>query len=711
MENSELQYAEDFVLNTDKCVFLTGKAGTGKSTFLKKVLQKTDKNYVVVAPTGVAAINVGGMTIHSFFTLPLTGFIPNNDVVDPTFITNRIALGRHMRYNKEKLRLFRELELLVIDEISMVRSDILDAIDFILRSVRKKSEPFGGTQLLVIGDLFQLSPVVKQDEWQYLNRYYNSAYFYDSDVWSKTQPINIELQKIYRQKETEFIDLLNMVRNGLRDDTVIDRLNENYRPNFIDTENKYIVLTTHVAKAESINVKRLNEIEGTSKSFQANVTGNFSEYSYPTEKELLLKVGAQVMFIKNESTGLYYNGKIGTVSKLLVDGVEVNSGGEFINVTMVKWKNVRYQLDSDTQKIKEEELGTFEQIPLKLAWAVTIHKSQGLTFDFVILDLNESFAAGQMYVALSRCTSLNGIVLLSKVEKQNIITDKKILAFQENNGQVATSIDRLLEKGIEEYQFTKLSKTFDFSKIKAEIFEWGEIIADSEFEKSKKLSSHKFIEEAIEKMEEVAQKFIEQLKELSSDKNDNSLIIERCSKAITYFTDGLYDNIVLKLNQHIEEFRVKPKSKKYIDELEDLYNLIWAKIELLYSVKIGKNLVHSGATYQRKDLETLSEKKKVKGKGSTFEDTLILFNNGKTVEEIAAIRSMAITTIESHISKWIKEGKVNLEQAMSLARFEQIRPYFANIDDKLTDIKLNIPFEVTYTELRYVQSYLLRETT
>lgn len=425
VERNELfDLAFRFVTETQESIFLTGKAGTGKTTFLKYLQQHCAKNSVVAAPTGVAAINAGGVTLHSLFQLPFHPYIPTE--------ANKQELLKKIRYQKQRITLLRKMELLVIDEVSMVRADVMDAIDAILKSVRRNhAVPFGGVQLLLIGDLYQLPPVAKNEEWNLLKDYYNSTFFFDSLAIKEQQPLLIELTKIYRQKEESFVQLLNKVRNNTMEQEDFEQLNKRYVPNFRPAqEEKFITLTSHNNQADQINQSRLQSLSAPAFTYTAKIDGDFPENLYPVEKELLLKEGAQVMFTKNDTDRNYFNGKIGTVVKLEKDNIVVSSDGKEITVKTETWENTRYTINRTDEKLQQEVLGTFSQYPLRLAWAITIHKSQGLTFDKVMIDAAASFSSGQVYVALSRCTSLDGIVLITPIPPSAIYTNTHVVHAQ-----------------------------------------------------------------------------------------------------------------------------------------------------------------------------------------------------------------------------------------------------------------------------------------
>lgn len=452
------QLASEYARHTNRCIFLTGKAGTGKTTFLRNLALSAEKQMAIVAPTGVAAINAGGTTIHSFFQLPPQLFLPTEEA--------RVMLFSEMQMRKQKIQVLRNLELLVIDEISMVRADLLDAIDAVLRHFRRRrNEPFGGVQLLFIGDLFQLSPVARYDEWQLLRPYYEGPYFFQARVLKEVAPIYIELDHVFRQQNQQFIDVLNQVRNNCLSAASRNLLNSRYQPDYQPSkEDFHIILSTHNAKVDSINSSELANLSTRAYTFHAKVEGNFPESMYPIEKSLTLKEGARVMFVKNDSSPekRYYNGKLGIITQLSPKGIQVTCEDETIEVGEETWENLRYEPGKTAETVNVEVVGTFKQVPLRLAWAITIHKSQGLTFDDVVIDAADAFASGQVYVALSRCRSLEGIILLSKIPESALTNAQEVLRFTQNQPDIA-AIGDMLSGSQTQYLQAILCRIYDFS--------------------------------------------------------------------------------------------------------------------------------------------------------------------------------------------------------------------------------------------------------
>ena len=548
--NTVFSLAADLVNHTSRHIFLTGKAGTGKTTFLKFIRDNCPKQMAVIAPTGVAAINAGGVTIHSFFQLPFSPFIPETTgfAVNGEEVNNKHTLLGRLRLNTERRKILQELELLIIDEISMVRCDVLDAIDLVLRHVRNRHmERFGGVQVLFIGDMYQLPPVVKEQEWSLLRDYYKSPYFFASHVMKEEPPVYVEFTKIYRQSEEHFIRLLNKVRNNEMDEDSLAALHERYQPNFFGEKTEgYILLTTHNEKAREINAQELERLAGDVFTYKADVDGDFPATAFPGDEMLLLKVGAQVMFIKNDvdKTKRYFNGKIGVVTALEKDKifVQCKDEPEAIEVAKEKWENIRYTLDKATRNVSEDVLGSFSQYPVRLAWAITIHKSQGLTFEKAIIDAGKAFAPGQVYVALSRCSSLGGMALHSRIQPHTLLADDRIVQFTKN----VLPVDELkteLTKAKKDYQEKVLLTLFDFAKA---------VVIIKELERY--LSQHKtsfnnevfiWADELLSKcqvLRTTAEKFHTQVKFLftkTTKPEDNIELQERLKKAAVWFAQEI----------------------------------------------------------------------------------------------------------------------------------------------------------------------------
>jgi hypothetical protein len=577
--NPELALAANYVLFTGKNIFLTGKAGTGKTTFLHQLRKNPLKRMVVVAPTGVAAINAQGVTIHSFFQLPF----------GPLLDFNRVKPDQ-MRFSKEKINIIRSLDLLVIDEISMVRADLLDAVDVVLRRFRGQGKAFGGVQLLMIGDLQQLAPVVKDDEREMLQKHYETPYFFSSKALRETDFVSIELKQVFRQQDERFISLLNEVRANRLTDETLRRLNERYLPDFQpDEQEGYIALCTHNAQAQRINDIQMEALPGAEYHFRAMLEGEFPEYSYPTELELLVKENAQVMFVKNDPSPekRFYNGKIGKIVGIEDGIIRVLCPGETkpIAAEPLKWDNVRYSLNETTNEIKEVVEGSFVQYPLKLAWAITIHKSQGLTFERAIIDAQASFAHGQVYVALSRCKTLEGLVLSTPVHHHSIINDRTVGGFTEEVERNQPD-EGLFQVANKEYKQELLLDLFQYDSFRNRVLYVSKVI--SENKGSVPDHTHEVFKEMFSPVQreiiDVADKFHAQIYRLLSQEPDvekNTALQARIGSAAGYFSEKIKSLIldpIATLHLDIDNKAVKKQLNDAISRLEADARIKWESL-------------------------------------------------------------------------------------------------------------------------------------
>lgn len=724
MTNAEFELAEQFALYTRKNSFITGKAGTGKTTLLKRIVGGTEKNTVVVAPTGVAAINAGGVTIHSMFGLPLTCFLPSNDFAHQKQATNRRELlEHHMHFRKDKLRVFQELELLIIDEVSMVRSDVLDAVDFVLRTVRRNRKPFGDVQVLLFGDMHQLPPVAKEPEWGLMKSYYRSPYFFDSLVWPQLDAAEIELKTIYRQNDARFLTLLSHIRERRMDEEDFEKLRERYNPGFHGAGEGYVLLSTHNYRADGVNESELAKLPGRLSSFEAEIEGEFPENMYPCDRLLRLKVGAQVMFIRNDTEqGRYYNGKLAVVKRIDGDRITVtfsDSGRDYL-LRREKWENVEYSIDEETGKLVRDEIGFFSQFPLRLAWAITIHKSQGLTFDKVIVDAGRSFAAGQVYVALSRCRSLEGIVLHSLITPAVLHDDQRISEFSSSNKRTENLHETLvLEK--RRYAWHLLLRLFTFSSLQQHLPGWLELINKKDIpDKEAALALHARISGQLDEISSTAGKFQNQLQRIMSamekDPAHRALLRERCAKAIEYFTGQIATGIIAPMAEHINLLAYKKKMKRYLRQVQLVENACWAKVEQLYKARfMDERLYSGGVVHKREDSHRVvsSATSGKKGKGGTYRDTLALHKQGKSMEEIASIRGLALSTITDHVSALILQGEIKLGDILPAETINNIMAFLQEQDKgntSLTEIRTALDNRYEFADIKLVRSHFRRVT-
>jgi hypothetical protein len=596
--NTQFQLAANFVQLTNECVFITGKAGTGKTTFLKYIRANTQKNMAVIAPTGVAAINAGGVTMHSFFQLPFTPFIPSAirgefdlrtvHQEDKQAVDKHHLLGK-IKLNREKRLLIQQLNTLIIDEISMVRCDTLDAIDTILKHIRNNNQPFGGVQMVFIGDMFQLPPVIPNDEWTLLQQFYSTPFFFSSMVLQQQPPVYIELEKIYRQTDTQFIELLNAVRNNKLTQQHHQLLQQLYKPHISNNAlQNHIILTTHNFKAQQTNQQQLENLATEMFHFSAIVQGEFGNKSFPADELLQLKVGAKVMFIKNDTERIrkYYNGKLGVVVAIDEQEIEVQCADETdtIKVQKEKWENVKYQLNQRNQQIEEEVVGSFTQFPLRLAWAITIHKSQGLTFDRAIIDAGIAFAPGQVYVALSRCTSLQGIILQSPINNNSLHVDERIIAFSNSKANNAT-LTKNLEFAQQLYTEQLVYTLFNIKAV-VNLVQEANTLFTEEHKKFTPQAAQLFyasIATAINNLVTVQEKFTKEIQQLFHQQNIHQLN-QRLQKAAVYFTQHI--NTIL---QSIPQLNISTESKLMAQECNGIvtaiFNMLFTQKTLLQSIE------------------------------------------------------------------------------------------------------------------------------
>lgn len=709
--NAELRTAWEFVEKTGKSVFLTGKAGTGKTTFLKKVVAESKKRVVVVAPTGIAAINAGGVTIHSFFQLPLHPFIPG------------MKIESKFAFSKEKRSIIKTIDILVIDEISMVRCDLLDAIDSVLRRFRNRNKPFGGVQLLMIGDLQQLSPVVTDDDVRFLSQYYPSPYFFGSRALSMVDYVTIELKEVYRQQDLEFISILNAVRSGRPSLEIIKALNSRYDPDFVPSSDEgYIRLTTHNSIADEYNARQLSLIDEPAHCFDADISGNFPESSYPVDFRLELKAGAQVMFVKNDpsSDKRYYNGKIGIVTDFCEEYILVQCPGEDekIAVEPLEWENSRYVINEQTQELDSEVIGVFRQYPLRLAWSITIHKSQGLTFDKAIIDAASSFASGQVYVALSRCRTLEGMVLATSLRQDSVITDLRVEDYIEGQDAAAARSLARLDSIKEEYYKELLGELFDFKELASQQkrmlgvsmdFPSGTVVGLAQ--------KHNDILNVLnEKVVPVGAKWQLLIAQKPFDDISSPDFSARIRKGCEYFLQILEDTYADFLDNTKE---IKAENK----ELLKRYGNVWSELD--FELSVVKTLLKSMsavpfstenylrerqvAVYEasgivpkvlktpKKSVSAKAKEKKEDTKVTTFK----LYKQGMKIKEIAKERDLNQQTIVRHLAHYVAKGMIAVDELVSDSKAEAVREVIESVGTTkgLAAIKEACPSDITYQDI------------
>ncbi len=751
--SAEANYVLQFINQTNKSIFLTGKAGTGKTTLLKEIIKSTHKSTVVVAPTGIAALNAGGVTIHSMFQLPFGGFIPANSVSqqfsESIKFETKDSLRHHFKMSAIKRKVIQNMELLIIDEVSMLRCDLMDAIDFMLQSVRKKRVAFGGVQVLFIGDLLQLPPVIREEEWRTLRQYYKGKFFFHSHVIQANPPLYIELSKIFRQSDATFIDLLNNLRNNKITKENLSFLNQYVQPNFHLKANKgYITLTTHNAKADAINSQSLADLKGKTTQYKASVTGDFPEKIFPLDEILELKVGAQIMFIKNDQSfdKNYFNGKMGVVKAISKDEIWVHFEDEnkSIEVEKQEWQNIRYFVNENTKEIEEEVLGTFVHYPIKLAWAITVHKSQGLTFDKAALDVSQVFVPGQAYVALSRLRSLNGLILLSQVQMNGISNDDDVMDYATNKAS-----QEILEK-----ELKNETKSF-IHKYLTNSFNWIALAQEWRNHKFSYLDSDRSVKskhngwatkqmENCEQLLDPARKFIIQLDNLFlAETVDYLYLNQRIQAAYNYFFDKL-DQLEFEILYKIEEIKRVKQVKQFYDELLTLEELQTKAVMQLMKSKLLMETIVNQKTINKESLdsqeiknyktdkmekvvedfkrnnqnlikeeEDLSyyEPKRKKSektpKKATSQITYELWMERNTIQDIANLRKLTVGTILSHFTKLIQDKSVSITDIMPKNKIEILtEAFYGYKEESLTPMKEQLGDAFSWEELRMFKASL-----
>ncbi|QQR88390.1 MAG: AAA family ATPase [Flavobacteriales bacterium] len=757
--------AARFVNSTNRHVFLTGKAGTGKTTFLHKLAGSTHKRYVILAPTGIAALNAKGVTIHSQFLLPFGAFLPEKqrplDLPDGAF-HDQDSLTRRHPLNTIRRNVLRELDLLIIDEVSMLRADVLDAIDFRMRAVRQnRYQSFGGAQVLLIGDLYQLPPVVKDDEWRVMQRYYASMHFFESQVMKQHGYAHIELDKIFRQHDDNFISVLNNLRNNTVSQHDVDTLNAHYRPTISAAESEGVItLTTHNYKADELNQRALAQLPGKAHAFEADIDPDFPESMYPVLARIELKVGAQIMFVKNDMEKAYFNGKLARVEKLDDDGITVrmyDGAGDKPAQGTYKlkreiWENKRYVIDPSTKDQKEEVLGTFEQYPIKLAWAITVHKSQGLTFSKAIIDVGQAFAPGQVYVALSRLRSLDGLILRTRIDPSVVSNDKDVVAFTQR-GFEQEPLSQQLKARQREYLQQLLTGTFDLGDLLRKVeYTQKDHPETAQFEDESMKTALQVLRDVLRTEEENTQKFRNQLMRLLAEDKREELLM-RIEKGGAYYSDILWVRMKA-LFQHMAQAETLSRTKEYVTALREIDGMLMKRIATIAKVGYVTTCILNGEEVKKQEeLErglsakraamvgearawaeehrpkssgkTGRKRKQRSGtddvpdgagsvdppgrpaKGATYEKTYALHKAGWTLDQIAAERSMAKSTIEGHFARGIGEGLLDIESLMPAGERDAIADWMReHPTEGLNGAQKNFEGKFSYGQLRMVQAWV-----
>lgn len=728
--NPEVELAWEIIEETYANLFLTGKAGTGKTTFLKELKRQSPKRMIVLAPTGIAAINAGGVTVHSFFQLPLSPYIPG-----ASFGGNE---RKFQKFSKQKRDIIRTLDLLVIDEISMVRADLLDAVDSVMRRYKQHNKPFGGVQLLLIGDLQQLAPVIKDDEWAMLQPYYDSPYFFSSKALNDAGYLTVELKTIYRQQDSKFISILNKIRDNKADEETLSELNKRYIPDFRPSAGSdYIRLTTHNHLAQTINEQELARLQSRAYSFEAVVDGTFPETSFPADKTLTLKMGAQVMFIKNDPEKRFFNGMIGEVVDVDDENIVVRgkNGGTSFKLEMAEWTNSKYTIDSVSKEIKETVEGIFRQYPVKLAWAITIHKSQGLTFEHAIIDASNSFAHGQTYVALSRCKSLEGLVLSRPLSRRAIISDETVDSYTVKINDLSPTKEAL-DNLKHAFTIAVIDELFELNTLKTSFDMLMRTIDEHLYRRYPRLlEEYKKAILPLDSLIDVTQKFKAQYVRILGENKDvaNQQLQTRIHKAADYFYGALSPLVILcnktkvevenktvkkQFDERLASFREELMFKRNILNYESGHeetggiklftpiDYLKAKSRILLGLDPVEPSKGSGSK-KRKPKVAVKKEEKIPTRDVSFR----LFNEGKTIGKIAAIRGLSQETIFRHLLSFVREGHIEPEKLHPLNHRDEIMAFVNKHPDikNLSEMKKELGDDVSYNEIRLVLELMDRE--
>lgn len=735
--------AARFVNSTNSHIFLTGNAGTGKTTFLREISASTHKRHLILAPTGIAALNAGGVTIHSQFLLPPGTFLPGQNVEvseqeSGTYLTQYNLTRRHP-LNAKRREVLRNVDLLIIDEVSMLRADLLDAIDFRMRQVKRNyREPFGGVQLLMIGDLLQLPPVVKEREWSRMREFYQTPYFFGSQGLMQTGFVYLELDKVFRQQDQEFIRVLNALRNNTISTEDVDILNKRLVEG--ETEQGVITICTHNNQADRLNREELDRLKGKSHHFEATIEGDFPERIFPVPESIELKEGAQIMFVKNDTKEFkYFNGKIATVKEISEDGIEVefHDNGEAYFLRKETWENKKYKVDEKSKELNEEFLGAFSQYPVKLAWAITVHKSQGLTFNKAVIDVGSAFAPGQVYVALSRLTSLEGLILKTKISRDVVSSDKQVVEFAKRKDQQG-ELGELLKASQQRFLYDTLSSAFSFETILKQIEAVHKKHDTSKFEDMEMRHALSDLTGRIDDEKRNSGIFRNQLLRLLQE-NDLETLGSRVEKGVAYYRDFTKEQVRAILI-HLGEVEQLSRAKAYKDaiaELDVMFMKKWEELDkveyLVACITAGKDIEKQHGTDdarkgQRENLlikveehlktnpknlgtktgkrrkkKSTDPKKPKREKGATYLETYDLVKEGLSIDEISEKRGLQVSTLEGHFARGIREGKIDIEKVMKKKDIASIEKFALDQALNTTDIYQKLKGKYTYGQIRMVQ--------